>query len=243
MKEQLPLKIDFDRGCSLENFFEAGNQAALRKLRLLISEYSSYYMLWLCAAHGAGKSHLAQALCAEYEARGKVVIYIAFQELVDFISAGGYDPLWVDSLTSADLLCFDDLELLDDLPTDQKAYLEEQLFGLINQNLLNQHQCLVFTSVQLPHQLNLVLKDLLSRLDLFEILKLQAFDEEQSLAFIQFKAKKVGLELEEKVAEFLLKRVARDPGSLSKVIDKLDRFSLATTRKLTIPAVKEALSL
>lgn len=243
MKEQLPLKIDFNRGYSLENFFEAGNQATLKKLRSLLNDSSKNHMFWLSATQGAGKSHLAQALCAEFEAQGKVVVYIALEELVHFIGAGNYDPLWANSLITADLLCFDDIHTLDTVTTDKKVYLEEQLFALINQNLLHQHQCLLFTSEKLPRQLNLSLKDLLSRLDLFEILTLQAFDEEQSLSFIRFKAKKVGLELEEKVAEFLLKRVARDPGSLSDLVDKLDRYSLATTRKLTIPSVKQALSL
>jgi DnaA family protein len=57
------------------------------------------------------------------------------------------------------------------------------------------------------------------------------------------RATQLGLELPDDVANFLLKRVKRSSGDLFTIISMLDRASLINQRKLTIPFVKQALSL
>lgn len=51
------------------------------------------------------------------------------------------------------------------------------------------------------------------------------------------------MELPDEVAHFLLKKIGSDLEELSKILDKLDQASLQAQRKLTIPFVKETLSL
>ena len=60
---------------------------------------------------------------------------------------------------------------------------------------------------------------------------------------LQNNAYQKGMELSDEVANFLLKRVGNDLTVLLKKLDILDRASLQAQRKLTVPFVKEVLSL
>ena len=51
------------------------------------------------------------------------------------------------------------------------------------------------------------------------------------------------MELSDEVTNFLLKRIGNDLTVLLKKLDILDRASLQAQRKLTVPFVKEVLSL
>ena len=42
-------------------------------------------------------------------------------------------------------------------------------------------------------------------------------------------------------SEFMLRRFSRDLGSLLKLLDRLDRFSLRTARPITVPLLKTML--
>jgi DnaA family protein len=49
--------------------------------------------------------------------------------------------------------------------------------------------------------------------------------------------------VEEAALDWLLKRVGRDLGGLTALLDKLDRASLAAQRRLTVPFLRQTLDL
>ena len=91
---------------------------------------------------------------------------------------------------------------------------EMAIFNLYNRILETGRTRLFISGDRPPRQLNLQLPDLASRLDWGQIYKL-----------------------------FLLKRLDREMRTLFMTLDQLDRASITAQRKLTIPFVKEILSL
>ncbi len=67
--------------------------------------------------------------------------------------------------------------------------------------------------------------------------------EQLSLQALQLRARQRGFELPEDVGRFLLKRLDREMRTLFMTLDQLDRASITAQRKLTIPFVKDILSL
>ena len=76
-----------------------------------------------------------------------------------------------------------------------------------------------------------------------EIYKLEGLDDDQRIEFVISTAAHKGLEIAQDVAQFLLSRSSREVSDLIKIIDLLDTQSIAHKRKVTIPFVKNILSL
>jgi DnaA family protein len=143
----------------------------------------------------------------------------------------------LDGVDQSQLICIDDIEAI----VGQSDW-EEALFHLFNQ-LRDQDKYLVIASHTAPRELSLNLKDLHSRLQWGSVLHLSSLDENDRLAAIQMRARQLGLELPDDVANFLLKRVRRSSSDLFAMISMLNKASLIDQRKLTIPFVKQTLSL
>ena len=86
------------------------------------------------------------------------------------------------------------------------------------------------------------MKDLQSRLKWALGLNLKEIPDDQNLNFLKFKTSRLGLEITDDVANYLLRRCGRGVLELSKVVDTIDSYSLKKGRAVTIPLVKEALS-
>ena len=55
------------------------------------------------------------------------------------------------------------------------------------------------------------------------------------------RARRRGWALEEPALEWLLRRVGRDLGGLTALLDRLDRASLAAQRRITVPFLRQVL--
>jgi DnaA family protein len=74
-------------------------------------------------------------------------------------------------------------------------------------------------------------------------MELKALPDSEKRQWLVDEAKDRGLELPVDVLEYLFARVGRSQADLVDVIEKLDFESLAQSRKLTIPFVREVLKL
>jgi len=136
------------------------------------------------------------------------------------------------------LVCIDNIECIAG-----EAEWEMSIFNLYNRILETGRTRLLITGDRPPRQLNLHLPDLASRLDWGQIYKLQPLGDEDKLLALQLRSKLRGFELPEDVGRFLLKRLDREMRTLFMTLDQLDHASITAQRKLTIPFVKEILSL
>ena len=84
-------------------------------------------------------------------------------------------------------------------------------------------------------------EDLRSRLGWGHVFQLHAPTEGECRALLQQAAAQRGLALGEGVTDYVLTRFSRDVGSLMRLLERLDRYSLQTRRAVTIPLIKAML--
>jgi DnaA family protein len=83
--------------------------------------------------------------------------------------------------------------------------------------------------------------DLRTRLAWGQVHALQPLDEEQTRLALGTEAERRGMPLSPDVLNYLMSRLDRDLASLMRWIDRLDRYSLARGRALTVPLVRSML--
>ena len=131
------------------------------------------------------------------------------------------------------LVIADDVEALD-------AAAQQRLFAAINAARDGGAGVLAAGSTP-PVQLGLR-EDLRTRLAWGLVYHLKPLSDAEKKLYLQSEAARRGLELSDEVAGYLLTRLPRDLGSLHRMLQVLDRYSLARQRALTLPLVREALA-
>jgi len=225
--QQLPLGVRLPDRAVFESFLPGRNAEALEHLRRIpLGEASG--LTWLCGPHGAGKTHLLQAVCAAASER----LHAAFVPL------GQLAPLGVEvleGLRQLECLCLDDIDRI----AGDGAW-EQGLFGLLRE-LEEAGGRLVLAAQAPPALLPWALADLGSRCAAGVIFQLRVLDEQEQHAALQLRARLRGLELPEETWRWLQRRFPRDMRTLYELLDTLDAAALAAQRRLTIPFIREVL--
>lgn len=229
MNSQLPLGLQLHAAARFDNYWPGPNRAAVAAVEACArGEEPSLLFLW--GPQGSGRSHLLQAACHEAAAHGGSVAYLPLG------AQGMSSPQMLQGLEQASLVCIDDIDAAAGLPEWERA-----LFGLCN-GLLERRARLAVTAAAPPGECGIQLADLVSRLSLSAVFRLQPLDDEQKLAVLQVRAGAKGLGLNEEVGRYLLRHYRRDLPGLFALLERLDRESLAAQRRLTVPFVREVLA-
>jgi DnaA family protein len=223
---QLPLGVHLRDSSVFASFHPGSNQPVVDTL-LGLSGHAPPRVVWLYGAHGTGKTHLLQALCARATQRGEQSAWLPLDQFDS--------PEVLSGLGVLQWVCLDDAQRIAG-----NATWERQLFGL-HQSLEEEGGRLVMGADVSPNALTWGLPDLASRLRGGLILRLQALDDAAQSAALQLRAELRGLQLSEEVAQYLLRRLPRDMGTLCEFLDRLDRAALVAQRRLTVPFVREVL--
>lgn len=85
-------------------------------------------------------------------------------------------------------------------------------------------------------------EDVRTRLAWGLVYELRPLDDADKARHLKADAGRRGLRLSDEVVEYLLARLPRSLASLRAVLERLDRFSLARQRPITVPLVREWLS-
>lgn len=101
-------------------------------------------------------------------------------------------------------------------------------------------QRFVATGENAPAGLNLR-EDLRTRLGWGLVYRLYPLSDEDMQAALAKHAKDLGFDLDPAIAAWLLTRKSRDLGRLLQIVEALDRYSLQTQRRITLPLLKEIL--
>ena len=227
--EQLTLNVQLNDFAQFSNFFaNEKNSIAVNFLqKFLQSTNTNYAYLW--GKVGTGRSHLLQACCHQAEQLNLVTAYLPLSE-----------PLAVEMLENlefSDLVCLDDVDAV----LGNKVW-EHALFHFFNR-IKDSGKHLLISGSCAPRELRINLADLQSRLTSGTIFQLSELRDTEKLQALQLHANNRGMQLPDEVGDFLLRRCTRDMLALFAILDNLDKASLAEQRKLTIPFVKQVLSL
>jgi len=223
---QIPLALKFPPDRQFSDFH--GN-VEIRQAVEAVARGEGGDWLYIAGPAGSGKSHLLLAACAQARRLQHAASYLPVA------SVAGRLGQMLEGQDATGLLCLDGIEAIAGNRDDEVA-----LFHFHN-SMRQRGGRMIYAATAMPLALGIGLPDLVSRLEQCTRLALQAPDEATRRAVLRERAARRGLELDDAVLDFLFKRVGRDLVSLTALLDKLDRASLATQRRITVPFVRSVL--
>lgn len=132
------------------------------------------------------------------------------------------------------LVTADDVEVLD-------AEAHQALFNAINEARAGNAP--VLAAGNAPPAALVLREDLRTRLGWGLVYQLRPLTDADKATHLRNEAARRGLRLTDEVVRYLLSHLPRDLASLNMVLDVLDRHSLAAQRAVTLPLVRDALSI
>lgn len=225
---QLPLALRFPPDQRFDTFV-AAPAGAIAQLRAMAQGHGVAGSLYIAGAAATGKSHLLLAACAEAEAAGRRAAYLPLAAAVGRVR----DAL--DAVEHADLVALDGLEVVIGDRENEVA-----LFDAHNR-ARDAGRSVLYAARAMPADLDPMLPDLRSRLSQCARIALESLDDDGRAEVLRLRAQRRGLQFDEAAIDWLLKRVDRDLVSLTALLDRLDRESLAAQRRLTVPFLRQVL--
>ncbi len=249
MSQQLALSVQLRDDATFDNFYPARNQAITTFLQQFTArahhskdendievknnpqrQCGDFNFIYIWGAYSSGRSHLLQACCHQVRQQNVAAFYLSLRDHEQFA------PEILQGLENISLLAIDDVNAI----AGNVAW-EEALFHCYNR--LQQTQTLLIVSGNAaPASLLLKLPDLKSRLGSGITFHLHSLNDEEKLAALQLRARLRGMMLPVEVGQYLLRHFPRDMGKLFLLLDELDRATLAAKSRLTIPFLKNFLS-
>lgn len=223
LTRQVPLALAPEPAWRLDNFLPGDNTAwpqvsdALRSPKPGVPVY-----LW--GPPGAGKTHLLRAAAALAQARGQRVAAFGPEQ----------SPPWQpwEQADDVALLLFDDCQRYDAAQQHAAfaAFIEATSLGVA-----------VLAAGSMP-PVDLPLRDdLRTRLAWGLVYQLMPPTEAQVRALLRREADRRGILLTDDVMDYLLKRCARDLSHLMRLLDRLDGYSLAAKRSVSVYLLRQML--
>jgi DnaA-homolog protein len=217
--QQLLLELAPPPPPTLDNFSPGKNGAALKALRSALEDGERFVFLW--GGSGSGKTHLLRAFAGAAGGKGRAA----------YVQAASADWAGTENLAA---LAVDEVSRLDD--TGQIA-----LFDLCNR--LRVSGGALAASGEAPPARLALRADLRSRLASGIVLQLHPLSDEDKAAALCAHAAERGVALDGELIRYLLTHFDRDMGTQIAALDAVDRYSLQRKRPITLPLLKEALSL
>lgn len=223
---QLPLSLRAPPDQRLDAFL---GQPVVRDAVRAAARGESRDWLFLAGPAGSGKSHLLLAACAEAASAGRRAAYLPLPAFAGRLGEA------LAQQEGFDLVCLDGLDAIAGNAAD-----EEALFHFHNRARAG-GGVVLYAARGNPAALGIALPDLVTRLGQCVRLTLEPLDEAGRRTVLRERAARRGLELDDAVLDYLLRRVDRDLASLTRLLDTLDRASLAAQRRITIPFLRQHL--
>ena len=223
---QLPLALRYPPDQRFETYV-AAPAGALAQLHALAQTANADW-LYLVGPAGVGKTHLALAACAAAEAAGRRSAYLPLK------AASGRLHDALDAF-HGEVIALDGLDAIAGTRVDEIA-----LFDFHNR-ARSAGIAVLYTAQAAPDALDLSLPDLRSRLGQCTRITLSLLDEDGRRDVLRERAQRRGLVLDDAALDWLLRRVDRDLASLTALLDRLDRASLAAQRRITVPFLRQTL--
>lgn len=206
------------------------NEATLHALREWLRQPQAG-VFFIVGPPGSGRSHLLQAACTEVDA----AMYLPLAELKMLDPAS-----LLDGLEGAPLLCLDDIDVV----ASERIWCES-LFHCFNRHVgaLGAGTGRWLVSAQVPAaQLHCALPDLGSRLSWGGSFRLAPLDDVGRQHMLQLHASQRGMEVSDELAAYILQRAPRDTPALLTLLERIDRESLLSKQRISIPLVRRLLS-
>lgn len=218
---QIPLRLPAPPDQRLSTFVQAPPGAMASLHALAVQPCSDW--LFVEGPPATGKTHLLLAVCAAASEAGRRAAYVPLRSLSGRLAEA------LIGLDASHVAALDDVHLA---AGNREA--EVALFDFHNR-MRDAGNGVLYAAAAAPAQLPWTLPDLRSRLGACTRISLTPLDDAGRAQMLLARAKVRGLRLEPAAVEWLLKRAERDPHALIDLFERLDRASLATQRRITVP--------
>ena len=218
---QIPIDFGFFTVKTFDNFIIGDNKKLYSSLQNIID---TDQLILIYGNKSSGKTHICEALCNTY--LGSVTLIDSKSKLSNLVSLDFYE-----------LLVIDDIDKLISSKQD-----EEILFNLVNNQILYKKPVVISSSKDV-NDCGIQLKDLSSRLLSDKIFTISDLSDSDKIDMMTLYCSQRGLEIHEKVLQYIMNNCSRDLYFLCALIKNLDIVSLSMRRKITIPFIKKVVML
>lgn len=231
--KQLVLDLGLATAPTLANFLPGANQAALHCLCVAVGAQvdgrshaaSAPLPTYLWGDAGSGKTHLLAAVRQALHEQGQRVGWLA----PALAAPAEFDPQWA-------ALLLDDVHLYG--PVQQAAAFN----WFVNAaSPASGAPRWVLAAGRRPVAELALREDLRSRLAWGHVFGLEPLTEAGRRSVLRREADARGLPLGEELLDYMLRRFARDLGSLMQLLDRLDAFALRSRRALSVALLRTML--
>ena len=224
--KQLVLPFDLSDTACFKSYIATNNQWAVNALQQWSLGQTTERLCVCWGPLGSGRTHLLNASCQTALLSGQRVFYL------DCLEAIHYQPCILEDLSSIGLVCLDNVDVV----LGQLEW-EKALFHLYNEMIVTGQGRLLWSVTVSPEHLNVVLKDLHSRLLSWVLSLLPLSEQALSQALVQ-RAHQRGFVLTVQASQYILKYLSCCTHCVFKYLDQLDQHSLRDQRRVTIPFLK-----
>jgi DnaA family protein len=215
---QIPLAIGAEAARSFDNFLPGANALAVAHLKAMEAQAHPVY-LW--GASGSGKTHLMQALVQRLEEQGTHAGWLNADDPPPWTFDEGWSLVAIDRCDALDA---------DQQHAAFALFVEAATRGVP-----------VIAAGRVPPVDLPLREDLRTRLGWGHVFAIQPLGESEVRAVLRREADRRGVFLSDEVMGYLLTHFDRDLTHLMSQLDRLDEFSLATKRAITVPLLKQML--
>lgn len=219
---QLPLPIQPPADEGFDALVVGRNDHAVQHLRSLLPGTGAATPVYLWGDAGSGKTRLLRALAAQHRARGGRVGWFDATDAAPWTLDEGWSLVIVDRCEALDAAC------------QQAAF---ALFVEAGTQGVQWAAAGRLPPIDLP-----VREDLRTRLGWGHVFALQPLAEAETRAALRREADARGILLPDEVIAHLLTHFERDMAHLMALLDRLDGFSLAEKRQITVPLLRKMLA-
>ena len=225
---QMALDLSLREKVSFDSFVRGHNGELLHHLNRIARGEETQATLYIWGENAAGKSHLLNACYQAAEENGQSPWFVALTELAD---VNGGESIFQE-LDDYRVYLVDDLDRIAGNMT-----WEEQLFQLCNHSR-DAGKSLIIAATAPPANLNLGLRDLVTRLMSGLTYQVLPLAEDQKAIALKERAAARGFEISDETVRYILTHYRRDMGNLFNILDQVDKASLEQKRLITIPFLK-----
>ena len=213
--------------------------AAARKVAE--SKNVSFNPLFLYSGVGLGKTHLMHAIAwhiRQQDPNRNVIYLSAEQFLYKFVKALRYKDTaaFKEQFRSVDVLMVDDVQFMSN-----KESTQEEFFYTFN-SLIEEGRQIIISADKSPSDLEGIEARLKSRLNSGLVADIHPTDFDLRMGILQNKARQMGVELPEKVAEFLAQKITTNIRELECSLRRIVAHSqLLSDREITLDMTQDVL--
>lgn len=213
--------------------------AAARKVAE--SKNVSFNPLFLYSGVGLGKTHLMHAIAWHIKKQDPTrnVIYLSAEQfLYKFVKALRYKDTaaFKEQFRSVDVLMVDDVQFMSN-----KGSTQEEFFYTFN-SLIEEGRQIIISADKSPSDLEGIEAHLKSRLNSGLVADIHPTDFDLRMGILNAKAKQMGIELPEKVTEFLAQKITSNIRELEGSLRRITAHSqLLSNKEITLDMTQDVL--